>query len=70
MLRTRIYVSISPRKTRNRRRADVAERAQQVLISFRSYMMASEEGRDGEPETGLVKMKHMLLPWLRRKDEG
>ena len=54
VLRTRIFVSITPRKARDRRRADVAERAQQVLISFRSYLMATAEDQDGPlPEGGL-----------------
>ena len=52
VLRTRIFVSITPRKTRDRRRADVAERAQQVLISFRSYLMATSEDQDGPPPEG------------------
>ena len=51
VLRTRIFVSITPRKTRDRRRADVAERAQQVLISFRSYLMATL-GRPRRPAAG------------------
>ncbi len=68
VLRTRIYVSITPRKARDRRRADVADRAQQVLISFRSYLMATLEEQDGAPPGGaLLKMKHVLLPWLRKK---
>jgi len=68
VLRTRIYVSITPRKARDRRHADVAQRAQQVLISFRSYLMATSEDQDGPPREGpLVKMKHVLLPWLGRK---
>ena len=68
MLRTRIFVSIAPRKARDRRRADAAARAQQVLISFRSYLMATCEDQEGPLPTGtLVKMKHVLLPWLGKK---
>jgi len=68
VLRTRIFVSITPRKARDRRRADVAERAQQVLISFRSYLMATSEDQDSPtPEGTLVKMKQVLLPWLNKK---
>ncbi len=68
VLRTRIFVSITPRKARDRRHADVAQRAQQVLISFRSYLMATSEDEDGPPREGpLVKMKHVLLPWLGKK---
>jgi len=67
VLRTRIFVSITPRKARDRRCADVAERAQQVLISFRSYLMATSEDQDGPAGGSLVKMKHALLPWLQKK---
>jgi hypothetical protein len=67
VLRTRIFVSITPRKARDRRRTDAAARAQQVLISFRSYLMATAEEPDGPPEGALVKMKHVLLPWLGKK---
>lgn len=68
VLQTRIFVSISPRKNRDRRRADVAERAQQVLISFRSYLMATSEDQDSpRPDGTLVKIKHVLLPWLSKK---
>ncbi len=49
VLRTRIIVTVSPRKDRNRRRADVTEQAQQVLTSFRSYLMATAEDQDGAP---------------------
>jgi diguanylate cyclase (GGDEF)-like protein len=67
VLRTRIVVTVSPRKDRNRRRADVTEQAQQVLISFRSYLMATPEDQDGAPrKSTLVKMKNVLLPWLRK----
>jgi diguanylate cyclase (GGDEF)-like protein len=68
VLRTRIFVSIAPRKARDRRCADVTERAQQVLISFRSYLMATSEDQDGPPpQSALVKMKQTLLPWLGKK---
>jgi len=68
VLRTRIFVSITPRKARDRRRADAASRAQQVLVSFRSYLMATCEEQDGPASEGtLVKVKHVLLPWLGKK---
>jgi diguanylate cyclase (GGDEF)-like protein len=67
VLQTRIFVAITPQKTRDRRRADVAERAQQVLISLRSYLMASWEDQGSPPpEDALVKMKHVRLPWLSK----
>ncbi|MGO9110039.1 MAG: diguanylate cyclase domain-containing protein [Thermoguttaceae bacterium] len=68
VLRTQVFVAITPRKTRDRRHADVAERAQQVLTSLRSYLMAAPEDQDSPlPEGTMVKMKHVLLPWLRGK---
>ncbi len=40
--RTRIHLAIVPHKKRDRRKEQVAERARQLLISFRSYLMATE----------------------------
>ncbi len=68
VLQTRIFLTITPRKCRNRRRADVAEKAQQVLVSLRSYLMANSEDQEGAPpHNTLVKMKHVLMPWLSKK---
>ncbi len=67
VLRTRIFVTIAPRQTRDRRRADLQERAQQVLVSFRSYLMATPEEDDCPPQGSLPKVKRVLLPWLSRK---
>lgn len=39
---TKIHVAVSPLKDRDRRRSDVVDRAREVLISFRSYLMASD----------------------------
>jgi hypothetical protein len=39
---TRIEVKISPRRTVNRRRGDVAERARLILQSVKAYLMAKE----------------------------
>ncbi|HEX4128895.1 MAG TPA: diguanylate cyclase [Pirellulales bacterium] len=58
MTRTRIAFEIRPVKHRDRRKADAVERAKQILISFRSYLMASELSArvqaDPDPETGLL----------------
>ncbi len=65
LLRTKIQFSISTRKNRDRRRNDVSNRARQVLVSFRSYLMASEE--EGRPQKGaLRRAKRILTPWLAR----
>jgi len=61
--RTRISVTVMPRKNRDRRRDDILARAREVLVSFRSYLIASEE--DGGPPVGaLSRAKRLLAPWL------
>jgi diguanylate cyclase (GGDEF)-like protein len=65
VLRTRIQVAISPRKDRDRRRDDVTARAGEVLISFRSYLMATEE--EQPPSGALTRAKRILAPWLAKK---
>jgi diguanylate cyclase (GGDEF)-like protein len=63
--RTRIHVTISTRKSRDRRREEITNRARGILMSVRSYLMASEE----EPESSsgaLLRAKKMLAPWLMR----
>jgi diguanylate cyclase (GGDEF)-like protein len=63
--RTKIRVSVTPRRNRDRRRNDVMARARDVLVSFRSYLMAVEE--ESEPSTGaLTRAKRILAPWLTR----
>jgi diguanylate cyclase (GGDEF)-like protein len=66
VLRTRIQVTVSPRKDRDRRRDDVFARARDVLMSFRSYLMAAEE--ESVPSQGaLARAKRFLVPWLGKK---
>jgi diguanylate cyclase (GGDEF)-like protein len=50
-LQTMIRVSIRPRKERDRRREGILDRANKVLFSLRSYLMANEESpkSDGTP---------------------
>ena len=68
VLRTRIFVGVSLQRDRDRRRGDVGERAQRVLISLRSYLMAVSEDQDGAVRQGaFVKVKQVLIPWLRKK---
>ncbi|HVA47667.1 MAG TPA: diguanylate cyclase [Pirellulales bacterium] len=40
--RTRIQLTIAPKKDRDRRRIQLQERARQLLVSLRSYLMAAE----------------------------
>jgi hypothetical protein len=66
LLRTRIQITVAPRRNRDRRRDDVLDRARQVLVSFRSYLMADE----AEPATikgTLTRVKRALTPWLIKR---
>jgi hypothetical protein len=66
VLRTKIKITIAPRKNRDRRRSDVMDRAREVLVSFRSYLIASEE--EAVSSSGvLIRAKRMLAPWLGKK---
>ncbi len=65
--RTRIGVGIRLSRTRDRRRRhDALRRAQEVLTSFRSYLMATEEDNDAPPRGAAAPAPPVrLLPtWL------
>ena len=67
-LQTKILVRVGLRKERDRRRKDVTERAQQALVSLRSYLMAVPEDQDGAPrQNTLGKAKKVLMPWLGKQ---
>ena len=61
--RTKIHVTVSPRRNRDRRRNDVLARAREVLMSFRSYLMASEDESDAAVGA-LTRSKQLLSPWM------
>jgi diguanylate cyclase (GGDEF)-like protein len=63
--RTKIKITISTLQTRNRRQGDVMANAREILISFRSYLMAC----DYEPSSSRVlnRVKRILTPWLPHK---
>ncbi len=66
--RTKVHVSISPSRVRDRRRQDVVERARDVLASFRSYLMATEVEEDVSPRGGpLSRAKRLFAPWLQKR---
>jgi hypothetical protein len=65
VVRTKIRLSISPRKNRDRRRRDVFDRAREVLVSFRSYLMATEE-EPLPPQGVLRRAKRILVPWMTK----
>ena len=64
--RTRIHVTVSPRKNRDRRRADVGDRAREVLTSLRSYLMAAPADT-ASGKNVLYKAGRMLAPWLTKR---
>lgn len=65
--RTRIRVAISPLRTRDRRRCDLADRAREVLVSLRSYLMAAEEDPSPPQEGVLRRAVRILTPWLLKR---
>jgi diguanylate cyclase (GGDEF)-like protein len=63
--RTRIHVAIQPRRKRDRRRPDAADRATKVLLSFQAYLMASIE--DPESSTGVLRRVRTILgSWVSK----
>lgn len=64
--RTRIHVTISPRKNRDRRRADMADRAREVLCSLRSYLMATAETAPTSKGV-LRRASRILAPWMAKR---
>lgn len=67
--RTRIRVNVSPSRTRDRRRQDVADRARDVLASFRSYLMATEVDDDtpAKKPGALAPGRWRLIRWLSKR---
>jgi diguanylate cyclase (GGDEF)-like protein len=63
--RTRLHLVISPVKNRDRRRDDVAQRASQLMSSFRSYLIATVVGEPAS-EGVLKSATRRLLPWLAK----
>ncbi|MGE3776388.1 MAG: hypothetical protein AB7F89_04325, partial [Pirellulaceae bacterium] len=70
---TLIQVVVRPKRQRDRRRRDAVERARQLLVSLKSYLMAIEDTEKpvrAESQTesdGLIgKSKQILSFWLRK----
>ena len=60
--RTKIKITLSTRKNRDRRRDAALARAREVLASFRSYLMAAED--ESASSAGvLTRAKRVLAPW-------
>jgi diguanylate cyclase (GGDEF)-like protein len=64
--RTRIEVTIAPKKNRDRHRSDVELRAREFLASLRCYLMAAPEspGQSGEV---IRRTKSLLAPWIIKR---
>jgi hypothetical protein len=61
--RTKIRVSVASQKKRERRQEQAAERARQLLVSFRSYLMATEI--EQPPDPGVFRRARGLFGlWL------
>jgi len=72
-LRTLIHVSIRPIRNRDRRHRDVVDRARQLLVSLKSYLMAQDyadtETRQAESEDGdraTQKTKQLFAPFFNK----
>jgi hypothetical protein len=68
-----VHVVVRPKRQRDRRRRDSIERARQLLVSLKSYLMAHDlavtECPSGDPqdrENVVKKAKQVLTYWLRK----
>jgi diguanylate cyclase (GGDEF)-like protein len=66
-VRTKIQVLVSLQRTRNRRYQDILHRAQQVLASFRAYLMAVDEEENASEASTFVRVGRILAPWLVKR---
>jgi hypothetical protein len=67
--RTIFHVSVRPRRNRDRRRNDIVDRANQLVFSLRSYLMAND--LSAPPAAGVIQQQSpSLMDWLfgRKKD--
>jgi diguanylate cyclase (GGDEF)-like protein/PAS domain S-box-containing protein len=65
--RTRIRVCMNPARTRDRRRKDVIARAQQIIISLRSYLMATVDSESVIAEAETSRKPWRFFPWFGRQ---
>jgi len=64
--RTRVHVTVRAKKERDRRRADIQERARHVMAGIKSYLMANEEEVVATPDTA-PRPTSSFLPWFRKR---
>jgi hypothetical protein len=61
IVQTKIQVAVAPRRNRDRRRANVASHAREMLASFRSYLMATEVS-EAKTEGVFRKARSFFIP--------
>jgi hypothetical protein len=76
--RTLVRVSISPQRSRDRRQRDVVERARQLFVSLKSYLVAQEQDPNAlvtpsalptDPVAGILQLAQKSgSDWLSKKD--
>ena len=64
-VRTKIHVVITPQYHRDRRSNIAQIRSEELFVSLRSYLMASEEETEAS-ESAWVSARRILLPWRRK----
>ncbi len=64
--KTKIGISISPKRNRNRRQGDILDQAREILISFRSYLMVTDE-QDQEEEHVKLQNQQFVDSWRYRQ---
>jgi len=62
---TKIRLTVTVNDSRERRREEMLTRARRLLISFRSYLMASIDEQP-RAENMFTRAKRLLAPWLSR----
>ena len=63
--RTKIKIAISTQRRRNRRQSDVSARSRELLVSFRSYLMATDY--ETMPSSRVMTgIKRILSPWRHK----
>ena len=67
-VRTKIRFTLSSKQGRDRRRNEVLHRSRQILVSFRSYLIANEENEEDLPRADVPgQSKRRIMPWRRGK---
>lgn len=72
LVRTHIRCEISPQKSRDRRKLDSVAQARQMLISLRSYLMATETAPRMELDpaaepSSLGRIAQFFMPWKHKR---